>query len=103
MEAKPKRQLDVFWGRRLVGQYNLLSDETECFSYDSDYLASSDAVPISHSLPLRSDAYGRRQLRPFFAGLLPEESQRERMCSTYLLTSWECFRNMWAEKINHHG
>ena len=64
------RQLDIFWGRRLVGQYSLLSDETECFSYDSDYLASSDAVPISRSLPLRSDAYGRRQLRPFFAGLL---------------------------------
>ena len=81
MEAKPKRQLDVFWGRRLVGQYNLLSDETECFSYDVDYLASSDAVPISHSLPLRSAAYGRRQLRPFFSGLLPEESQRERIAS----------------------
>ena len=81
MKAKPMRQLDIFWGRRLVGQYSLLSDETECFSYDSDYLASPDAVPISHSLPLRSDAYGRRQLRPFFAGLLPEESQRERIAS----------------------
>ena len=49
MEVKPKRQLDVFWGRRLVGQYCLLSDETECFSYDSDYLVSPGAVPISHS------------------------------------------------------
>ena len=93
MEASPKRQLDVFWGQRLVGQYNLLSDETECYSY---YLSSSDAAPISHSLPLRSDAYGRRQLRPFFAGLLPEEAQRERIASYLGLSASDDFSMLEA-------
>ena len=51
MEAKPKRQLDVFWGRRLVGQYNLLSDETECFSYDSDYLAAVTLMHMARIIP----------------------------------------------------
>ena len=96
MEVKPKRQLDVFWGRRLVGQYCLLSDETECFSYDFDYLVSPGAVPISHSLPLRSDAYGRRQLRPFFAGLLPEETQRERIASYLGLSASDDFSMLEA-------
>ncbi len=80
-EAKVKRSLDVFLNGRIIGRYNLLEDGSELFSYDGDYLASPDAVPISHSLPLRPDAYGKRQLRPFFAGLLPEESQRQRIAA----------------------
>ena len=82
MEASNiKRRLDVFWDGRIVGQYDLLDDGSELFSYDADYLESADAAPISHSLPLRADPYGRRQLRPFFAGLLPEESQRQRIAA----------------------
>lgn len=75
------RSLDVFWSGRIVGRYDLLEDGSELFTYDGDYLESADAAPISHSLPLRADPYGRRQLRPFFAGLLPEESQRQRIAA----------------------
>ena len=81
MESNVKRSLDVFWGEKLVGRYNLLEDGSELFSYDGGYLESPDASPISHSLPLRADPYGKRQLRPFFAGLLPEESQRQRIAA----------------------
>ena len=81
MEANVKRSLDVFWNGRIVGRYDLLEDNSELFSYDDGYLESADAAPISHSLPLRADPYGRRQLRPFFAGLLPEESQRQRIAA----------------------
>lgn len=91
-----KRQLDVFWGRRIVGRYCLLQDGSECFAYDPDYLEAADAAPISHSLPLRRDAYGRRQLRPFFAGLLPEESQRERIAAYLGLAASDDFSMLEA-------
>ncbi len=81
MESNVKRSLDVFWGVKLVGRYDLLEDGSELFSYDGGYLESPDAAPISHSLPLRADPYGKRQLRPFFAGLLPEETQRQRIAA----------------------
>jgi serine/threonine-protein kinase HipA len=81
MESNVKRSLDVFWNGKIVGRYDLLEDGSEMFSYDSNYLEFVDAVPISRSLPLRADSYGRRQLRPFFAGLLPEESQRQRIAA----------------------
>ena len=80
-EAQIKRSLDIFWNGRIVGRYDLLDDGSELFSYDGSYLESADAVSISHSLPLRADPYGKRQLRPFFAGLLPEESQRQRIAA----------------------
>ena len=80
-ETQIKRSLDIFWNGRIVGRYDLLDDGSELFSYDGSYLESADAAPISHSLPLRADPYGKRQLRPFFAGLLPEESQRQRIAA----------------------
>ena len=52
MERSAVRQLDVFWGQVLVGRYRHCANGAESFEYDSGYLASSDATPISHSLPL---------------------------------------------------
>ena len=80
-QSKIKRRLDVFWGEALVGAYDLLEDGTELFTYDSAYLGSPSPAPISYSLPLRPEPYGKRKLRPFFAGLLPEEAQRQRIAS----------------------
>ena len=80
-ETQIKRSLDIFWNGRIVGRYDLLDDGSELFSYDGSYLESADAAPISYSLPLRADPYGKRQLRPFFARLLPEESQRQRIAA----------------------
>lgn len=90
------KQLDVFWCRRKVGRYCRLADGSEYFAYDSGYLACNDAMPISHSLPLRSEPYGKRQLRPFFAGLLPEESQRERIASCLGLAASDDFSMLAA-------
>lgn len=81
MPSAVKRSLEVFWNGRAVGDYHLLEDGFELFAYASSYLESPDAVPISHSLPLRAVPYGKRQLRPFFAGLLPEEAQRQRIAA----------------------
>ena len=96
MERNAGRQLDVFWGQALVGRYRHFANGAESFEYDSDYLASSDATPISHSLPLRAEGYGRRQLRPFFAGLLPEETQRQKIASYLGLAASDDFSMLEA-------
>jgi serine/threonine-protein kinase HipA len=42
------------------------------FTYNSDYLASEDAEPISLTLPLTNKQYESQRLFPFFLGLIPE-------------------------------
>ena len=91
MDATTAKRLDVFWEGRIVGSYDLLADGAEHFTYSEEYLSAPGAAPISHSLPLRPDPYGRRLLRPFFAGLLPEETQRKRIASFLCLAEDDDF------------
>lgn len=42
------------------------------FQYDSNYLASEQAVPISMTLPLQAETFRDKVLFPFFDGLIPE-------------------------------
>lgn len=42
------------------------------FQYDSNYLASEQAVPISMTLPLQAEPFHDKVLFPFFDGLIPE-------------------------------
>lgn len=59
----------------LAGQRVGMLEETDAgsrFSYDRDWLARSDALPISLTLPLRPEPYESRGLHPFFENLLPE-------------------------------
>ena len=51
------------------------------FRYDEQWLGQPSARPISQSLPLRPNAYMRRESLPFFEGLLPEATQRERVAA----------------------
>jgi hypothetical protein len=44
------------------------------FIYDAAWLADPNARPISRSLPKREEPYNRREARPLFAGLLPDET-----------------------------
>jgi len=81
MQDEIVRSLDVFRGNDKVGVYDKFTSGSEQFSYDPDYLVKADAQPISHSLPLQTEPYSATQLRPFFSGLLPEESQRTRIAS----------------------
>lgn len=46
------------------------------FAYAQAWLDDSETLPLSASLPKRSERFSRRECRPFFSGLLPEESQR---------------------------
>lgn len=42
------------------------------FRYDSDYLKSAGALPVSLALPLTDKPYRDKVLFPFFDGLIPE-------------------------------
>ncbi len=47
------------------------------FAYSPGWLQNDDAPPLSASLLKRVEPFSRRECRPFFGGLLPEESQRD--------------------------
>ena len=42
------------------------------FQYDAEWLADPRAVPVSMTLPLRTEPYDAAGLHPFFENLLPE-------------------------------
>ena len=48
------------------------TDGSTIFTYSPGWLARHDALPISLTMPLRSEPYISRGLHPFFENLLPE-------------------------------
>lgn len=71
------RVLNVWWDGRLVGQLTQNEHGELGFAYSPEWLGSDDAPPLSASLPKRAEPFIRWECRPFFGGLLPEESQRD--------------------------
>lgn len=71
------RTLNVWWDGRQVGQLTQDQHGELGFAYASTWLDDGQAPPLSASLPKRAEPFSRRACRPFFGGLLPEESQRE--------------------------
>jgi len=70
------RQLAVWLFGTPIGTLSQI-DGRLSFSYVSDWLNTSNAIPLSQSLPLQSEAFDDRASRPFFAGLLPEGDKRK--------------------------
>jgi serine/threonine-protein kinase HipA len=71
------RTLDIWWDGRLVGQLTQDRHGELGFAYAPDWLDDEAAQPLSASLPKRAEPFTRRECRPFFGGLLPEEGQRD--------------------------
>lgn len=71
------RTLDIWWDGRLVGQLTQDKHGELGFAYAPAWLDDEQAQPLSASLPKRAELFTRRECRPFFGGLLPEESQRD--------------------------
>ena len=46
------------------------------FAYNQDWVGDARRPALSFSLPKRGGPFSRRESRPFFAGLLPEQEQR---------------------------
>jgi serine/threonine-protein kinase HipA len=71
------RSLDVYLHQHFVGLLIQDIHGEMGFQYAASWLADPDAMALSHSLPLRAEAYSRRECRGFFGGILPEGSNRE--------------------------
>lgn len=71
------KSLSVWWDDAVAGALQIDEHGDLGFVYDADWLADPAARAISVSLPKRPEPFNRREARPFFAGLLPDEGQRE--------------------------
>jgi serine/threonine-protein kinase HipA len=71
------KSLCVWWEAAKVGALQIDEHGDLTFAYGADWLADPQALAISISLPKRAEPFNRRETRPFFAGLLPEEGQRD--------------------------
>jgi serine/threonine-protein kinase HipA len=80
---KMARTLDVYLKRDLVGRLEQDDAGAMRFAYAAAWLSAKSAVPLSHSLPLRSARFTRKECRPFFAGLLPEENSRKLVAQAF--------------------
>jgi serine/threonine-protein kinase HipA len=78
MTIKKGKALAVWWDGSIAGVL-LATDGDLTFSYSQEWLATKNARPLSVSLPPRAGTYKRSECRPFFAGLLPDETQREKV------------------------
>jgi serine/threonine-protein kinase HipA len=75
------KQLDVYLHDSLAGQLEQDKHGRISFAYDSSWLNQPNSVPLSHSLPLRAERYQGKECQGFFAGVLPEEQNREMIAS----------------------
>lgn len=86
------KSLTVWWDGASVGTLRIDEHGDLGFSYDSGWLADEGLPAISTSLPKREEPFGRRETRPFFAGLLPEEAQREAVAQALGVSKANDFR-----------
>lgn len=90
------RSLSVWWDGRLVGALRLDQHGDLGFAYDEAWLDDPVRPPISQSLPKRAEVFNRRETRPFFAGLLPEETQRDAIARNLGISAGNDFRLLEA-------
>jgi len=70
------KTINVWWDGEIVGALTIDRHGEMGFSYANGWLADPEKPALSFSLPKREEPFSRRECRPFFEGLLPEESQR---------------------------
>lgn len=71
------KTLDVYLHSDFIGHLIQNEHGEMVFTYAESWLGQPRALPLSHSLPLRKEAFSRNECRGFFAGILPEETKRE--------------------------
>lgn len=83
--------LDVYFGRVKAGI--LSQDEAGAlgYTYHAGYLAGHEPRAISSSMPLQEAPYLDRIARPFFSGLLPDESARQRLAGALGISGGNAF------------
>lgn len=68
--------LNVWWAGEIVGRLTIDRHGEMGFAYAPNWLVDAEKPALSFSLPKREEPFSRRECRPFFEGLLPEENQR---------------------------
>ena len=85
------RALTVWWRERIAGTLSLTATGSLSFRYAAEWLADPAAPRLSMSLPRQEQRFPDRQCRPFFAGLLPEEGQRDAVAAALSLSKHNDF------------
>lgn len=78
--------LDVYLRNRLAGRLWLDERRRFVFQYEGEWVSDPRALPLSLSLPLRTDPYADDSARPFFANLLPEGEIRRLIAQRFGLS-----------------
>ena len=73
------RKLDVYLRSDKAGVLTQQPNGDLSFNYTQEYLANGNPCVISVAMPLSVDTYGSAVAKPFFSGLLPDESARVRL------------------------
>jgi len=110
------KSLTVWWNGDVVGKLVLNQYGEPEFTYAGGWLARTDAKPVSASLPLQPEPFGRRVCLPFFEGLLPEASQRTAVARVLGISELNEFRlleklggevagaiEIWPEEVRYEG
>ncbi len=69
--------LSVWWDGVIAGTLSRDDDGNMVFVYSEAWLADPARPALSFSLPKQAAPFERRRAHPFFAGLLPEEQQKD--------------------------
>jgi len=85
------RMLDVYLRSQKVGVLQQSTDATLSFTYDTDYCQSDSATAISVSMPLSEHFYDNSIAKPYFSGLLPDESARRRLADALGVSDTNAF------------
>src|SRR5258708_27128143 len=76
--ARTRAPLQVYLNGRLVGELRRQSSGAIDFQYAAEWLAWSNAIPVSVSLPLREDRYVGDPVVAVFDNLLPDNDDTRR-------------------------
>jgi serine/threonine-protein kinase HipA len=86
------KSLTVWWAGAEVGLLRIDEHGDLEFAYAEAWLADSQRRAISISLPKQTKRFNRRQTRPFFASLLPDEGQRDTVAHALGVSAANDFR-----------
>lgn len=86
------KSLCVWWEAARAGALEIDENGDLAFTYDAAWLADPATRAISISLPKRAEPFNRRETRPFFAGLLPDEGQRDAVARALGVSKTNDFR-----------
>ena len=86
------KALSVRWDGAQAGVLRIDKHGDLTFNYDAQWLGDVEKPAISISLPKRNEPFNRRETRPFFAGLLPEEQQRDAVAHALGVSAANDFR-----------